>query len=163
MGVYIQPADLEPFANIDPIKSGAMVEDAEAQAILAAPCLSTLTDAPTDETPEEKGQREVKIAAVKSILRAAILRWEDAGTGAIQTQTSGPFTQSVQTQSRKSMFWPSEIEQLQGICSGGENKAFSVDTIPSSTSHLPWCSLLMGATYCSCGTDIAGFPIYGAF
>ena len=41
--------------------------------------------------------------------------------------------------------------------SGG---AFSIDTLGSSTMHLPWCSLYFGATYCSCGTDIAGAPIF---
>lgn len=39
-------------------------------------------------------------------------------------------------------------------------KAFSIDTAPSGSVHLPWCSLSMGANYCSCGVDIAGYPIY---
>jgi hypothetical protein len=38
--------------------------------------------------------------------------------------------------------------------------AFSIDTISTSSAHLPWCSLMLGATYCSCGVDIAGVPIY---
>jgi hypothetical protein len=38
--------------------------------------------------------------------------------------------------------------------------AFSVDMAPVSTVHQPWCSLFFGALYCSCGTDIAGHPIY---
>ena len=45
------------------------------------------------------------------------------------------------------------------ITDGG--RAFAVDTAPSSSLHLPWCSLRMGAEFCSCGTDIAGYPIYG--
>ena len=43
---------------------------------------------------------------------------------------------------------------------GDSGKAFSIDTAPNSTAHLPWCSLEMGAAYCSCGVDIAGYPIY---
>jgi len=39
--------------------------------------------------------------------------------------------------------------------------AFSVDMVGSGTMHLPWCSLAFGATYCSCGVDIAGRPIFG--
>lgn len=39
-------------------------------------------------------------------------------------------------------------------------KAFAIDTLGEYTGHLPWCSLSMGATYCSCGVDIAGEPIY---
>lgn len=38
--------------------------------------------------------------------------------------------------------------------------AFAIDTVPTSTTHLPWCSLNFGALYCSCGADIAGFPIF---
>lgn len=39
--------------------------------------------------------------------------------------------------------------------------AFSVDTVSSTGgAHLPWCALAFGATYCSCGADIAGFPIF---
>ncbi len=38
--------------------------------------------------------------------------------------------------------------------------AFSVDMLGTSAAHLAWCSLIMGANYCSCGVDIAGVPIY---
>lgn len=39
--------------------------------------------------------------------------------------------------------------------------AFAVDMFGGSASgHLPWCSLMFGALYCSCGVDIAGVPIF---
>jgi hypothetical protein len=38
--------------------------------------------------------------------------------------------------------------------------AFAVDMIGTASPHLPWCSLHFGATYCSCGVDIAGTPIF---
>lgn len=38
--------------------------------------------------------------------------------------------------------------------------AFSIDMVGRSAAHLAWCSLMMGANYCSCGVDIAGIPIY---
>lgn len=38
--------------------------------------------------------------------------------------------------------------------------AFSIDMAGAWCTHLPWCSLMMGAVYCSCGVDIAGFPIF---
>lgn len=38
--------------------------------------------------------------------------------------------------------------------------AFTIDTAPTGGWHQPWCSLHFGALYCSCGTDIAGYPIY---
>ena len=38
--------------------------------------------------------------------------------------------------------------------------AFSIDMVSTSTVHLAWCSLMLGASYCSCGADIAGYPIF---
>jgi len=166
---FIIPADLTPFATIDAAKADAMIADAESMAILAAPCLPGLATAPDGETPEAGALRLAKLAAVKAILRGAILRWEDAGSGATQTNQEqiGPFgAQTAFTPARKSMFWPSEIEQLQGICSSGEKgSAYTLDTAPGSTSatsdlHTPWCSYRFGALYCSCGVDLAGYPMF---
>jgi hypothetical protein len=47
---------------------------------------------------------------------------------------------------------------LLGLVEG--SGAFSLDMVASSTVHLAWCSLMLGATYCSCGADIAGYPIF---
>lgn len=38
--------------------------------------------------------------------------------------------------------------------------AFSIDMVGISAAHLPWCAIMLGANYCSCGVDIAGVPIY---
>lgn len=39
--------------------------------------------------------------------------------------------------------------------------AFAIDMVGvPGTAHLPWCSLAFGASYCSCGVDIAGVPIF---
>lgn len=38
--------------------------------------------------------------------------------------------------------------------------AFSIRIGYSCAAHLAWCSLMMGANYCSCGVDIAGYPIF---
>lgn len=167
---FITPADLAPFATIDAAKAAAMIADAESMAILTAPCLPGLLVVPEDETPEAEALRLAKLNAVKAILRGAILRWEDAGSGALQTQQeqTGPFgvQTTVAPQVRKSMFWPSELEQLQGICSSGEKgSAFTLDTAPGLSSgtaslHAPWCSYHFGATYCSCGVDLSGYPMF---
>lgn len=153
MSEFVQPADLTPFASIDPVKAAAMIEDAEAMASLVAPCLAQ----PADLTA---GQR----AAVKAILRGAILRWHDAGSGAVQSQTAGPFSQSLDTrQTRRSMFWPSEIEQLQELCGGkGNEGAFSIDTVSAAGPvHADVCALNFGAQYCSCGAVLTqGLPLY---
>lgn len=38
--------------------------------------------------------------------------------------------------------------------------AFALDMIGVGNIHLPWCALMFGAVYCSCGVDIAGVPIF---
>lgn len=37
--------------------------------------------------------------------------------------------------------------------------AFAIDMVSHSRPHPPWCSIYFGGT-CSCGTNIAGGPIY---
>lgn len=44
--------------------------------------------------------------------------------------------------------------------SDSSNGAFSITPGGTSTMHLPWCASMLGANYCSCGADIAGYPIY---
>jgi hypothetical protein len=38
--------------------------------------------------------------------------------------------------------------------------AFSIRPGGGYCAHLPWCSSMFGANYCSCGVDIAGEPIF---
>ncbi|HZL05138.1 MAG TPA: hypothetical protein VFE45_06930 [Coriobacteriia bacterium] len=43
----------------------------------------------------------------------------------------------------------------------GKGGAFSLDMAPmAATIHAAWCALYFGADYCSCGADIAGYPIF---
>lgn len=145
--VLITLADLAPFADIDEAKAKAMIADATATALRVAPCLKDTADADT-------------LAAAKAVLRAAILRWNDAGTGEIQQVTAGSFTVSHGQVQRKSLFWPSEINQLQELCQG-DSGAFAIDTAPQWTTwHSDFCNLVLGGVYCSCGATIAGYPIY---
>jgi len=146
VGTFITPEDLAPFAIIESVKAAAMIADAEAMAVLAAPRLATLeSDSP-------------HIASVRAVLRGAILRWHESGSGAITQEAVGQMSQSIAP--RRSMFWPSEIEQLRSIGDSEDSgKAFSVDTAPSLGSHSPICSVYFGGA-CSCGYDIALEPIY---
>lgn len=151
MVLILTPEDLEPFATIERAKAQAMIEDATALALRVAPCIA---DADFDA-----------LGAARAVIRGAILRWHESGAGGLQMQTAGPFSQAFDTRAqRRGMFWPSEIEQLQGLCrAAGSSGAFSLDMGGvTAVYHLPWCSLRMGAAYCSCGADIAGAPIYEA-
>jgi hypothetical protein len=149
--VDLTPEDLEPFATIDEAKAEAMIEDALAMAALVAPCIAD------DEFDAAKA------AAAKAILRGAILRWHDSGSGAVSQQVVGPFQQTLDTrQTRRSLFWPTEIEQLEKLCHG-ENSggAWSYDTIGcEAVVHADVCALNFGADYCSCGAVLAGSPLY---
>lgn len=113
MGTFLTVDDLAPFATIDAVKGEAMIEDAEAMALLAAPCIAAA--------------EFTHAAALRAILRGAILRWNEAGTGALQSQTAGIFGQTVDTrQERRSMFWPSEIVALQSLCGTTRGGVYSV-------------------------------------
>lgn len=119
--VTLTPADLAPFATIDAAKAQAMIDDAIAMAVRVAPCILESTFAHD--------------AAAKAILRGAVLRWHDAGTGALTQQGAGPFQVSYDNrQQRRGMFWPSEITQLQELCRDGnlQGQAFSIDTTPAA-------------------------------
>lgn len=142
------PVDVQSHELVE-----AMVAGANAKASRVAPCLAS-----TDPVPSADQLAEAKLTLV-----GAVKRWADAGSGALQSQTAGPYGITVDTRQRTGFnLWPSEITGLQDICAaGGEKKAFSVDTAPSlSGVHMPWCALAFSASYCSCGVDIAGEPIY---
>ena len=156
--MFLTPADLEPFATIDEAKATEMIADAEAMAALAAPCI----------TEPEFVADAALFAAVKSILRGAVLRWNDAGSGAVTQQGAGPFQQTIDTRTpRRGMFWPSEITQLRDLCSRFSQvdnaRAFSIRPSGSGQGvHLPWCDVMLGALTCSCGASLTNYeyPLY---
>ena len=149
--VTLTPADLEPFADIESTKAQAMIDDALALAARVAPCILTA------------GFEHD--AAAKAILRGAVLRWHEAGSGALQARTVGSVSEQLDTrQQRRGMFWPSEITDLERLCADATGpQAFAVDTVPTgSLVHADTCSLYFGATYCSCGASLTGlFALYG--
>lgn len=148
MGTFLSPSDVPSIPTED---AERLIEDAEALAVLTAPCLA------------DEGLTDPKKAAAKAILRGVVLRWQDAGGGAVTQQTAGPFSQTITPQVRRNAFWPSEIKDLQLICrAASSGKAWSIDTVAGGAIwHAPICSIHFGATYCSCGADLtlAG-PLY---
>jgi hypothetical protein len=147
MGTFLETTD---FPGLE--SAATLIDDAEALAMLSAPCLRD------DLNPEG-----FKFKAARAILRGAILRWADAGTGAVDQQTAGPFAMSTTSQVRRNSFWPSEITDLQKVCRGEDDgKAYSVDTAPMlGGTHSLLCSKTFGGP-CTCGADIGGDegPLY---
>jgi hypothetical protein len=143
------PASLQTTELVD-----AMVAGANAKASRVAPCLASADPAPTAD----------QIAEARLILLGAVKRWAEAGAGAFQQQTAGPFSVTTDTRQRTGFnLWPSEIEALQEICrAAGPAPAFSIDTAPGCVSqHSPLCAINFGAVYCSCGADLTGSgPLY---
>lgn len=153
--VTLTPSDLAPFADIDEVKAQAMVDTALARAARVAPCIRD------DSLSADNAE------AAKGVIRDAVLRWHEAGNGAVRQQTAGPFSQSVDTRSpRRGLFWPSEVDELQAICRDHSGAApagaYSVDTVGVGPVHADSCAINFGADYCDCGADIAGFPIFGS-
>ncbi|NKY08940.1 Gp19/Gp15/Gp42 family protein [Cellulomonas hominis] len=99
--------------------------------------------------------RMVACAVVK---RAMIVGTEAEGVNAEQ-QTAGPFAKSLTFSNPMGNLYLTKGEKRLLGC--GAQTAFTVPMGSVSTAaHAPWCSLAFGATYCSCGADIAGHPIY---
>lgn len=148
--VSLTPADLANFAQIDEAKAQDMIDDALALAELVAPCIT--------------GSDFAYAAAAKAILRGAVLRWNEAGSGAMTQESVDDYSGTVDTrQPRRGMFWPSEITQLQDLCrADGEGGAFAIDTVGVQQSfHADICALNFGALYCSCGAVLTmNLPLY---
>jgi hypothetical protein len=132
-----------------------------------APTAPALSETVTDGTVTWKriAPTPGQDAEAKLILIGAVKRWHESSSGALSTQTAGPFGQTVDTRQRTGYrLWPSEIEELQSICAQGvtddNTRAFSLRPSGPASVHQPWCDLNLGANYCSCGADIAGYPLY---
>lgn len=149
---FLVPSDFDNFADIPGAKATEMIEDATGLAMLVAPCLAVEDDLTGNQ-----------LAAIKAVLRGAILRWHDSGNGAVQSENIGTYGYTLDTrQQRRGMFWPSEIQQLQKICGSSDTSGiFAVDTIGSSIVHAEICATNFGAIYCSCGADLTlSYPLY---
>lgn len=138
--------------GIEPDVLQLMVAGVNARALRVAPCLA-------DADPN-------LVAEARLVLLGTLTRWAQVGGGARTQEVAGPFSVTTDTRSVSSGYSlrPDEITQLQALCTDATGStgrlAFSLDTLPQRSAHLPWCNLMFGATYCSCGVDIAGYPIY---
>jgi hypothetical protein len=96
------PSSVASLVDVSTLE--VMVAGVSATAVRVAPCLSD---------PVNVDAR----AEATLILIGAVKRWAEAGSGALQTQQSGPFSQTIDTRQRAGYnLWPSEIAQLEAIC-----------------------------------------------
>lgn len=100
----------------------AWLDGANATAARVAPCLVSDDPAPTS----------AMLSEAKLVLIGMVSRWAEAGAGALQSQTAGPFGQTIDTRVKTGFNpWPSEVVRLQQICADGKTpRAFVVDMFP---------------------------------
>lgn len=152
----LKPEDFDEFASTtSTAKRQQMIDDALGLALFYAPCLAA---------PDFKHR-----AAAKAIVRGAVLRWLEAGSGAVVTQSTMSYGQTIDTrQPRRGMFYRSEIDDLRKLCVSDEDTggAFNIDTLPAGgTIHSPVCDLQpwIGGDHCTCGANLtgaAGYPLW---
>lgn len=111
--MWLTPGDLPSTARaaMSEADLAILIQDAEARALLAAPCLNG---------PISDAQR-VQVVAV---LRSAIGRVTERATRDDRQMTAGPFTVGSPVGERQSraLFWPTELEELRAICVGGARR-----------------------------------------
>ena len=146
-----------PFATVDELKArwpdfppGA---DAHAEVLLE--------DASQFILDTVKSAGLAAPATRRRIVCAVVRRMMDVDEAGIESfsQSAGPFSQTVKPVNPNGDFYLTKAEKT--ALGAGAQQAFGVQIAGFCASvHLPWCNLNFGATYCSCGADIAGEPIF---
>ena len=106
--MFLSVADLSPLTSATDEALAVMIEDVEALAVDAAPCLA-----------DPAMLTEAQAGAVRAVLRGAVLRWADYMTRDDRQMTAGPYSIGPAPGSsgeRKPLLWPTEIASLQGVC-----------------------------------------------
>lgn len=122
MGTYLAPADLAPFITLDHAKAAALIEDAEVYAAIAAPPLAHASQL----TAVQRSQ-------VRAILRRAVLRQADAGSGALSHETAGPYSYTLDTRRAHADAFLTDAEKdaLRAVVGlRRSTQAFTVDLLP---------------------------------
>jgi hypothetical protein len=150
-----------PFASLEELKARwpdfPVGADAHATVLLEDASQFILDTVPTAANANEASRRRIVCAVVRRAMPDA-----DGmdGMESVQ-QTGGPFSVTMKPVNPAGDFYLTKQERK--ALGDGAQRAFGVQIAGFTASiHLPWCSLNMGATYCSCGADIAGEPIYEA-
>lgn len=155
----LTPEDLLKFSDdLDSDAAADMIRTAWARALRLAPCLKE----PDFEDPEG-------LEVLKDVLRTAILRWHDRGSGAVVQRTAGEYGETLRSDGG-ALFLPQEIRDLQSLCKDyrKRGRASTLSTLPSSgggSQHADWCAWNFAANpnFCDCGALLSGdgLPING--
>lgn len=104
--------------------------------------------------------QEILDYVVREAVVAQIRRPDDATTVSVSVDDG-----SVSKQYRTSRGRVTILDEWWTLLSPEQETggAFAIDTMTTTlTTHRPWCALAFDALYCSCGGDLAGFPLFEA-
>lgn len=147
-----------PFATLEELKARwpdfPVGGEAHAGVLLEDASQFILDTVPSAEFAPAATRRRV----VCSVVRRAMSAGDLSGMESVQ-QSAGPFQMTEKAANPHGDFYLTKSEKK--ALGAGVQKAFGVQVAGNVAAvHLPWCNLNFGATYCSCGADIAGTPIY---
>jgi hypothetical protein len=150
-----------PFASLAELKERwpdfPVGADAHATVLLDDASQFILDTVSTAGAASPSTRRRIVCAVVRRAMPDAYGR---DGMERVQ-QSGGPFSVTLKPVNPAGDFYLTKQERK--ALGDGAQRAFGVQIADMTTTiHAPWCSLNFGATYCSCGADIAGAPIYGA-
>lgn len=130
--------------------------DAHATVLLEDASQFILDTVPSAGLASESTRRRIVCAVVR---RAIPSQGGYDGMESVQ-ESAGPFSQTFKPVNPAGDFYLTKAEKQ--ALGAGVQKAFGVQIAGfDAVVHAEWCSLNFGATYCSCGADIAGVPIFG--
>lgn len=143
--------DMAGLVTADPALLNVVITDVENYAISEIPGLDDVV-LTTGVFPEQV------VARVRSVLRQAVRRYIEAGTGAIVTQAApGGYSQTVDATAlrRGGLLYARELDTLRKILgvsktSGDPRRAIMLGGVPGT--HAPWCGTTWSAA-CDCPVD----------
>lgn len=116
---------------------------------------------PLPEDPTEQDLQARLVVVCRMIKRAYAVPDDAVGVGSVQ-QGAGPYQSTLTFSNPTGDLYLTKADRRLLGCES--QRAFMIDLTPTNLSwgpHAPECALRFGATYCSCGVDIAGVPIFG--
>lgn len=139
----------------------AMITSVWARCTKVAPCLKEMEWSETESDEEYENTQ-----LVKTIVRAAVLRWSDSGSGIVTQRIAGDYQETLSGVSGGGLLRPDEIRDLQQLCATSSTQAaVTVPTWPDGpyvTQHAAWCDVSFGGLTCDCGADLSatGLPLW---
>lgn len=76
---------------------------------------------------------DTDIEILKDVVRSAILRWNDRGSGAIVSRNAGEYGETLnRADDKRALYRPGEIRDLQAVCGNVRKRgqASTISTIP---------------------------------